>query len=116
MLIDPPTLEVLLYTPATDMRKSIDGLCQIVCQELQKNPGDYRLYVFCNRPRDKVKVLYWDGNGFCLLYKRLEKGRFRLPSFASQASLTVSELRFLLQGFNVALHPKRSPLSFEAYG
>lgn len=116
MLIDPPGLEVLLYTPPTDMRKSIDGLCGIVAQEFRKNPGDRCLYVFCNRSRDKLKVLYWDGNGFCLLYKRLEKGRFRLPAFESRASLSVSELRFLLQGFNVDLHPKQRHLSYSAYG
>jgi transposase len=116
MLIDPQTLDILLCTQATDMRKSIDGLCQIVCQDLKLNPSDCRLYVFCNRSRDKVKILYWDGNGFCLLYKRLEKGRFRLPRFEETASLSLSQLRWLLQGFNPDLHPQQKQISFEAYG
>ena len=80
MLMDAFNLEILLYNLPTDMRKSINGLSILVHEELSENPGCIgKVYVFCNRSRDKIKLLYWDGNGFCLLYKRLDKGRFRIP-------------------------------------
>ena len=61
------------------MRKSIDGLAAIVSFEFKLDPFSDSMFVFCNRGRDKIKILYWDTNGFWLYYRRLEKGRFRWP-------------------------------------
>src|SRR5262249_40484307 len=69
-------VEVYLYRGVVDMRKSIDGLSAIVEQELGLSPFAAKLFVFCNRRRDKIKVLYWERAGFVLWYKRLEKQRF----------------------------------------
>lgn len=63
----------------TDMRKSIDGLIHLVQHQLQLNPFQNHLFLFCGRKRDRMKALYWEGDGFVLLYKRLESGQYQWP-------------------------------------
>jgi transposase len=83
----------------TDMRKSIDGLMMIVQQTFQLNPFQRSLFLFCGRRRDRMKALLWEDDGFVLLYKRLESGRFQWPNSAQAVrSLTVQQLRWLLEG------------------
>jgi transposase len=72
-------IEVYLYRGIVDMRKSINGLLTIVEQELGLSPFAPGLFVFCNRQRDKIKILYWEHSGFVLWYKRPEKARFPWP-------------------------------------
>jgi hypothetical protein len=72
MWVGPP--DIYLYRDAVDFRKSINGLVMVVEQELALSPFAEALYVFCNRGRDKLKLVYWDKTGFALWYKRLEKG------------------------------------------
>lgn len=79
MLALTGSTRIYLYLGAADMRKSFDGLCGIVRGELQGDPQSGSLFVFCNRRRNMVKVLYWDADGFALWFKRLERGTFRLP-------------------------------------
>jgi transposase len=74
-----PVDSIHVYHDPVDMRKSIDGLAAIVELELERSPFAPALFVFCNRQRDKVKLLYWERNGFVLWYKRLEKQRFKWP-------------------------------------
>ena len=74
---------VYLHRDVVDFRKSIDGLAAIVEQQMDLDPFADALYVFCNRHRDRLKVLYWDQTGFCLWYKRLEKAKFKWPRKAS---------------------------------
>ena len=76
-----PTEEtvVYLYTEFVDMRKSIDGLTTLVEQEVGLSPFSQTIFVFCNRKRDKIKLLLWENNGFIIWYKRLEKFRFKWP-------------------------------------
>jgi transposase len=84
------------------MRKQINGLALIVQEVFDLDPFQPALFAFCNRQRDKVKVLYWHKNGFCLLYKRLEKGRFQWPSQASDTLLSSErELKWLLEGLSL---------------
>ena len=94
--------DIWLYKDAVDFRKSIDGLVAIIKFELAANPTD-GIFVFCNRGKDKLKVLAWHGNGFVLLYKRLEKGRFT-PVGTDQneqsVALSKEEWRALLAGLN----------------
>jgi transposase len=83
--------------------------------ELGENPSCGTLYIFCNRVKDKLKILYWDGNGFCLLYKRLEKGRFKVPREAHSLAITADELRWLLQGIDFKKLPKPKVMSIRTY-
>lgn len=85
-----------------DMRKSIDGLAAIVQQNFQLNPFENSLFLFAGRRRDRLKALYWEGDGFVLLYKRLENGRFQWPIEETQARLlTQQEFRWLLEGLSL---------------
>lgn len=70
---------VYLACGPTDLRKSIDGLAVLVKEAFELDPFAPNLFVFCNRQRDKLKILYWDHNGFWLYYRRLEQGRFQWP-------------------------------------
>jgi len=94
----------------TDMRKSINGLSAIVECSFKLDPFCGALFVFCNRSRNRIKILEWDGDGFWLYFKRLEKGRFRWPSFGEESTmiLTGEELSFLLGGTRVELKIKRN--------
>ena len=91
------------------MRKQINGLMTIIQDSFHLNPFDKALFVFCNRKRDRLKILEWDEDGFWLYFKRLEKGRFQWPQFgeAPTMALTVEELNILLNGVRVGLKLKR---------
>lgn len=76
MILDVSAAQVYLACGSTDMRKSIDGLAVLVKESFQLDPFSNALFVFCNRNRDKLKILYWENNGFWLYYRRLERGKF----------------------------------------
>ena len=80
MLSESGSGPVYLACGATDMRKSIDGLAALVQYSFALDPFSDAWFVFCNRGRDKLKLLRWDNNGFWLYYRRLESGRFEWPS------------------------------------
>ena len=102
MLIAHPE-KIYISTANVDMRKSIDGLSAIVEQRYHLNQFDNAMFVFHNRHCDKVKILYWDGNGFCLLYKRMEHGKFRFPQgvLEDKYSDTKDELSWILHGLRI---------------
>lgn len=78
MLVKNITAEhVFLACGHTDMRKSIDGLAAIVQQNFKLNPFSQDIFMFCGRRKDRIKAIFWDGDGFSLLYKRLDNGKFR---------------------------------------
>ena len=95
--------KIYISSANVDMRKSIDGLSAIVQQKFDLNPFENSMFVFHNRHCDKIKILYWDNNGFCLLYKRIEKGKFRFPRQINSEKYTVTkhELSWLLNGLCV---------------
>jgi transposase len=95
--------KVYLATGATDMRKAINGLMVLVEDVLQADPFSSHLFVFCNRLRDKIKILVWHNNGFWLLYRRLEKQRFWWPDRHEAVALeiTTRELSWLLEGLDI---------------
>ncbi len=74
-------LKFQLYGQATDMRKSFDGLCGLVKNNLGESPLNGDVFVFINKNRNKIKLLHWKGSGFVLYYKRLEKGTFEYPKY-----------------------------------
>ena len=102
MIVIRPS-EIYISSSNVDMRKSIDGLASIVQQRFHLDPFSDALFVFRNRHCDKIKMLYWDRDGFCLLYKRMEKGRFHFPRCLSEDVYTVSEqeLSWLLHGLHI---------------
>ena len=93
--------KVYLSCGHVDMRKSINGLAAIVQGTFNLNPFDGTLFVFCNKNKDKIKVLKWDKDGFVLYYKRREKGRFKWPSLTedkSTVNVSKEDLNRLLDG------------------
>lgn len=84
------------------MRKSIDSLSIVAADGLEVNPMLGQLFIFYNKYGDKIKILYWDKNGFCLWYKRLEKGKFKLPGKNKAYELSVEQLRWLLDGLDIS--------------
>jgi transposase len=100
---------VYLACGRTDMRKGINGLAAVVEGSFKLNLFGGALFVFCNRSRDRIKVLEWDGDGFWLHIKRLEKGHFRWPAEGAEATMELSgeELGFLLGGAKVELKLRR---------
>jgi len=107
--------QVYLICGATDMRKATQGLSIIVSEQLGYKPFNGSVFVFCNRQRDKLKILYWEHNGFWLYYRTLEKGKFQWPTEKEQQSisLTLRELQWLLDGLSHTqrhAHPEVSGL------
>lgn len=94
---------VYLARGSTDLRKSIDGLAVLVQEEFQLDPFSSNLFVFCNKQRDKLKILRWDVSGFWLYYRRLERGKFQWPSENSSGPLKITrrELQWLLDGLSL---------------
>jgi transposase len=94
---------VFLCRDVVDFRKGINGLAVLVEETLRRNPFSEQLYVFCNRRRDRVRILYWERNGFCLWQKRLEKARFKWPRQSNEEVVVLSgqQLNWLLDGYDV---------------
>ena len=94
---------VYLCREAVDFRKGINGLSILVEELLSLDAFSEQLFVFCNRRRNQVRMLYWERNGFCLWQKRLEKARFKWPRDADGDVITLSgqQLNFLLDGYDV---------------
>ena len=95
--------KVYLAAGATDMRKAVNGLMVLVEDAVEADPISSHLFVFCNRLRDKIKILYWHNNGFWLLYRRLEKQRFWWPGGDERVAVEIStrELSWLLEGLDI---------------
>ena len=101
MFIDLDSVDIYVKPGTTDMRKQINGLSVLVRQELNLNPFSGALFVFCNRRRHLLKVLYWDRTGFAVWMKRLEKARFPWPMSRRDAEkLDVDQFRQLLSGID----------------
>jgi transposase len=100
---------VYLACGHTDMRKAINGLTAKVEGSFGLDPFGEAYFVFCNRNRNRVKILEWDGDGFWLYFKRLEKGHFRWPAAGEESTMTLSseELNIMLSGTRVDLKLKR---------
>jgi len=94
--------EVYFVLGVTDMRKSVNGLSFIVSDLLEAKLFSQSFFVFCNKPRNIIKILYWDRNGFCLWYKRLDKDKFLWPKDKSEVKkVTNRELSWLLEGLRI---------------
>ena len=90
----------------TDLRKGIDGLVQLIVGKYELDPYQEALFLFCGNRKDRYKALYWDTNGFCLLYKRLEEGKLQWPTKTEEVKqLTTQQIRWLFEGLSI--EPKR---------
>lgn len=104
----PAGTRIWLVAGTTDMRKGFDGLSALVQTSLRDDPFSGQLFVFRGRRGDRVKVLWWDGQGLCLYYKRLERGRFIWPRAQDGVvHLTPAQLSMLLEGIDWRL-PQRT--------
>ena len=105
MLSLPPSVRNLLAREPADMRKGFDGLAHLVQGVLAEDPFSGHLFVFRNRRGDRLKILYWAGDGFALWYRRLEKGTFRFPipseSEATSVPVKAADLLMLLEGVDL---------------
>ena len=94
-------MRIYLKLGRTDFRKSVNGLSVQVETEMKLDPFSGNLFIFCNKGKDRLKILYWDRNGFCLWYKRLEEDKFRWPkNDAEQIEIKPEELTWLLRGLD----------------
>ena len=106
MIFENNSTHVFLACGHTDLRKSIDGLAVLVKEGFNLDPFSTSLYVFCNRKRDKLKILQWQHNGIWLYYRRLEKGKFKWPAGkrANMAPVSRRELSWLFDGLPLKQH------------
>lgn len=101
MIIDWRKVKIMIKPGRTDFRKQINGLVLIVQDELKLNLFSNYMFIFCNRNKTRLKILYWDRNGFCLWLKRLEKERFPWPKNENEArEISFEELKMLLDGID----------------
>ncbi len=102
-MIPSDGIRVYLALGTTDMRKAINGLSVLVEQAMDLDPFSGDLFVFCNRRKNIMKILYWDQNGFCLWHKRLEEHRFLWPKRPEQVmAIDRKQLDWLLAGLDIA--------------
>jgi transposase len=109
---------IYLYSRPIDMRKSINGLSYIMSELSNQSVQDGSVTLFYNRARDKVKLLYWDKNGFVLIYKRLEKGRFKIIKYDEDkdiAMLDNKQLSWLLAGLDYDLMAQNKTLDYRGF-
>lgn len=105
MLSLPPSVRLFVARGVTDMRKSFDTLASLVIEVVEEDPQSGHLFLFVNRRRDRLKILWWDRSGYCLLAKRLEHGQFRVfdraEGKAGAFEMSASELALILEGIDL---------------
>ncbi|MHC4169604.1 MAG: IS66 family insertion sequence element accessory protein TnpB [Planctomycetota bacterium] len=110
MLTWPPTVRIFVSTQPTDMRRSFDGLAMMTRENMGQDPLSGHLFVFFNRRGDRVKIMFWDRSGFCIWYKRLEQGVFRLPQSIinmPNPEVEVTDLSLILEGIDLSSARRR---------
>ena len=113
MLLSSVQTKVYLAIGNTDMRKAINGLSILVQESMELDPFSGHLFVFCNRRRNILKILYWDRNGFCLWSKRLEKHFFRWPESSEEVmKIDQRELMWLVDGLEINQQKAHDRLSY----
>ena len=104
--------EVYIALGYTDLRRGIDGLAAVVQESFALDPFTNTLFLFCGRRKDRIKGLLWEGNGFLLLYKRLETGSFQWPRTGEEArQLTPQQYRWLMEGLSIEQPKAHRPIT-----
>jgi transposase len=104
MLHLSPSCRYYLYRGVTDMRKGFDSLCGVVTSQMQRNHLDGSVFIFFNRKHNQVKLLLFEGDGYAVYHKRLEKGTYEMPLYTDQSttmSIRSEQLQFILQGISL---------------
>ncbi len=112
----PSAVQVFICLQPTDLRKSFDRLAALVSGVIGQNPLSGHLFVFLNRDRDRVKILFWDRSGYCLYYKRLEAGTFKIPQrddSGTSAAISIPELTLILEGIDLSYARRRKRFSLK---
>ena len=107
MITLPPQIRVFLYRQPTDMRKSFHGLVALTESALRQDPLSGSFFVFVNRRRDRIKILYWGQTGYCIWYQQLQRGTYQLPKHdeldgAEAIEMTRTQLSLILDGIDLA--------------
>ncbi len=101
----PARMAIYVATERLDLRRSFDGLAGVVREVLREDPLSGALFMFFNKAADRVKILWWDRSGYCLLYKRLERGTFRVPQGlepgATSVAIEAAEMAKILEGISL---------------
>jgi transposase len=101
----PARMSIYVATSRLDLRRSFDGLAGVVRETLREDPLSGALFMFFNKAADRVKILWWDRTGYCLLYKRLERGTFRVPlglaPDATSIPIEAAEMAKILEGIQL---------------
>ncbi|MCM2629796.1 IS66 family insertion sequence element accessory protein TnpB [Lactiplantibacillus plantarum] len=120
MLIDVRKLNgIYLVCGKTDLRRGIDGLARVVTEQYELDPYDKSLFMFCGTRKDRYKALYWDGDGFLLLYKRIDNGRLQWPTNQNEVKkLHTKQLTRLLSGWALesSIHQITPPKNSRQHG
>lgn len=110
-------VKIYVSVDPVDARKSIDSLSCLIPDKFNENPQSGNLFLFFNKAKDKVKILYWDDIGFALYYKRLEKHRFAVPKLMGQSHIEITEVQLhgLLSGLDFTLMRRFTEISYSKY-
>ena len=118
MLMPADEARIFIYFKPVDMRKAIDGLSSLVMSCLDESPQSGDIYLFRNKRGNKIKLIFWDRNGFVMYYKRLDKGGFKFPKNIDTDSITITRERldWLLMGFDfMSGHTAMTPNSIHYF-
>ena len=118
MIALPPQVRVFLYRHATDMRKSFHGLVALTEAELKQDPLSGDLFVFMNRRRDRIKILYWGQTGYCIWYQQLQQGTYEIPKpdpkdQAATLKVTRAQLSLILDGIDLGSVRQRTRFTLD---
>jgi len=105
MISLPASVRILLCLEPTDMRRSFDGLSMMTSHIMKQNPLSGHLFVFRNKRKDRIKILYWNHDGFAIWYKRLEEGTYRFPKTISDnysLEIEAHDLFVMLEGIDIS--------------
>jgi len=117
MLVPADNMKIFVALEPVDMRKSINGLSVEVIEALDNKPQSGDLYIFRNKSSSLIKALFWDTDGFVLIYKRLEEHKFKFPKITTTQALSINskQLRWLLSGFDFTRINNKTKLEFDDY-
>jgi transposase len=116
MFFNNTAVKVWICNESIDFRKQIDGLSMLVADSFNMQPTSGELFVFYNPRRDKIKILYWDNDGFALWYKRLEKSKFIIPkNLQTPLAINSRQLQWLLDGLDLGKLKGKKSLEYKDF-